>query len=318
MDTIIIPFIKFNFKLPVNAELHCHNQFSNFHLGSEDTPYDSNVTIREQLERAYELGLDALFVTNHNTLDGYSQILEYKKDHYKFKNIQIFPAEEITTDTDAHVLAYGIHDEISAGQSLEEVLDQVRKQNGISSAPHPFSLLDALREKAIKCDMIEVFNSNNIDLISNVKANQFALETNMTKVAGSDSHVISTLGKCVNVIDSENHLDDILSAMKHAKIKILHSDYAQSTETLDHLKYKINNSREYIFDYVKDHYPDSMWAFSLLYKMYKLNPNSYLWTLFYKIALFFMKRISNKINFQNLNSDFMKDRNLITYFKMAI
>ncbi len=95
--------------MEVKAELHSHNQFSNFHLGNDETPYDCNVTIREQLERANDLGLQALFVTNHNTLDGYSNLLQYKNDHYKFKNIQIYPAEEISIDSGAHVLAYGIH-----------------------------------------------------------------------------------------------------------------------------------------------------------------------------------------------------------------
>ena len=63
--------------MPLNAELHCHNSFSNFHVGKEEPPYDCNVSIRDQLDRSYNLGLDAIFVTNHNTLDGYRQLLEY-------------------------------------------------------------------------------------------------------------------------------------------------------------------------------------------------------------------------------------------------
>ena len=176
--------------MPINTELHCHNSFSNFHVGEEEPPYDCNVSIRDQLERSYNLVLDAIFVTNHNTLDGYHQLLEYKNDHTKFQNIDVFPAEEITTDTGAHVLAYGLHDEIPPGISLEEVIDEVRKQGGVSSAPHPFSLLDALRDSAKKCDLVEVFNSNNVDILSNARAAQFALDNNMIQVAGSDSHVI--------------------------------------------------------------------------------------------------------------------------------
>ena len=94
--------------MTINTELHCHNSFSNFHVGDEEPPYDCNISIRDQLERSHNLGLDAIFVTNHNTLDGYHQLLEYKNDHEKFQNIDVFPAEEITTDTGAHVLAYGI------------------------------------------------------------------------------------------------------------------------------------------------------------------------------------------------------------------
>jgi len=304
--------------LTVKAELHCHNVFSNFHLGDDEPPYDCNITIREQLERAHELGLDSMFVTNHNTLKGYSQILQYKKDHAKFSDIQIYPAEEISINTGAHVLAYGIHKEIPAGLTFEEVVDQIKDQGAISSAPHPFSLLDALRDKAKGCDMIEVFNSNNVDILSNAKATQFALENNMTQVAGSDSHVLSTLGRCVNVIDSENSLDDILSAMKHNKIKIQQTGYVHQNETLEHLKYKINNSKEYIAEYISEHYPNSKWLFSVLLKMYDLNQNSFMWSLSYEIVLYFLKRISRKINFQNIDPSFMKDRNMATMFKMAL
>lgn len=304
--------------MEIKAELHSHNQFSNFHLGNDETPYDCNVTIREQLERANDLGLQALFVTNHNTLDGYSNLLQYKNDHYKFKNIQIYPAEEISIDSSAHVLAYGIHNEINSGLPIEEVIDEIKTQNGISSAPHPFSLIDALREKAEQCDMIEVFNSNNIDVISNVKATQFAMDNNKLKVAGSDSHVLSTIGRCVNVIESENNLDDVLHAMRHNKIKIHQTGYALPNETMEHMKYKVNNSKNYIFEYVQEHFPNFVWAFKLLYKMYNLDQNSYLWSLFYKIAVYYMKRISNKINFQNIDGEFMTNRNLFTMFKMGL
>jgi len=287
-------------------------------VGDDEPPYDCNISIRDQLERSYNLGLDAIFVTNHNTLDGYHQLLEYKNDHAKFKNIDVFPAEEITIDTGAHVLAYGIHDEIPAGISLEEVLDIIKDQGGVSSAPHPFSLLDALRNSAKKCDMVEVFNSNNVDVLSNARATQFALDNNMIQVAGSDSHVLSTLGRCVNVIDSENNLDDILFAMKKGKIEISQTGYALELETLDHLRYKINNSKEYLSDYISEHYPNAKWLLTLLLRIYDSNQNSQIWSLFYKIAIYLMKRISQKINFQNQDPSFMKDRNLTTMFKMAL
>ncbi|MCA9827442.1 MAG: PHP domain-containing protein [Nitrosopumilus sp.] len=304
--------------MPINAELHCHNSFSNFHVGDEEPPYDCNVSIRDQLERSYALGLDAIFVTNHNTLDGYRQLLEYKNDHPKFKNIDVFPAEEITTDTGAHVLAYGIHSEIPAGISLEEVIDKVKDQDGVSSAPHPFSLLDALRDGAKKCDMVEVFNSNNVDILSNARATQFALDNRMIQVAGSDSHVLSTLGRCVNVIDSDNNLDNILHAMKKGKIEIMQTGYALEIETLDHLRYKINNSKEYLLDYISEHYPNTKWLLTLLLRIYDSNQNSQMWSLFYKIAIYLMKRISEKINFKNQDPSFMKERNLTTMFKMAL
>ena len=139
--------------------------------------------------------------------------------------------------------------------------------------------------------MIEVFNSNNVDVISNAKANEFAIEHNMTKVSGSDSHVNSTLGRCLNVIESENILDDILFAMKHNKIQILNTGYTLPKETLDHIKYKINNSKEYIFEYIRRTSSKLCVAvFSLLLKLYNLDQDSYLWTYVLQILFIFFEK----------------------------
>lgn len=302
----------------INTELHCHNSFSNFHVGEKEPQYDCDISIRDQLEYSYRHGLDAIFVTNHNTLDGYHQLLEYKNTHEKFKNIGVFAAEEITTDLGEHVLAYGIHDAIPPGLSFQEILDAVRDQDAVSSAPHPFSLINALRDNAKQCDMIEVFNSNNVDVFSNIRALQFADDNAMTQVAGSDSHVLSTLGRCVNVIESENNIDDILHNMKRGKIKIKQTGYTSQTETLDHLKYKINNSREYIMEYISEKYPNQKWLFTLLLRIYNSNQNSYLWSLLYNISVYAVSRISKKINLQNQDPGFMAERNLATIFKMAL
>ena len=70
--------------MALRTEFHCHNIYSNNHLGDLEPPFDCSVTISEQLEQAYKAGIDCLFVTNHNTLDGYQQLLEYKNDHKKF------------------------------------------------------------------------------------------------------------------------------------------------------------------------------------------------------------------------------------------
>ena len=302
----------------LKTELHCHNNFSNFHVGEDEAPYDCDITISEQLERSYALGLEALFVTNHNTLNGYRQILEYKNDHTKYKKIQILPAEEITTDTGAHVIAYGISKEIKAGLTLEEIIDEIRKQDAVSCAPHPFSLLDALREKAKMCDLVEIFNSNNVDVISNARATKFSLDNNKIGIAGSDSHVLSTLGRCVNLVESENTLDDVLYAMKHNRITIQNTGYAYEKETLEHIKYKINNSKDYLAEYIREHYPNSQWMFSLLLKMYSLNQNSYLWSLIYKLSVYLMKRISKKINLLDYDVSPLKNRNIADMLRMAI
>ena len=302
--------------LPIRAELHCHNTFSNFNVGDLDAPYDCGVTIAEQAEQARLRGIGALFVTNHNTMDGYDQLRRHVADHERFE-MQILPAEEITTSDGSHIIAYGIHDPIRPGMSLEETIDEIRLQDAVSSAPHPFGLLDAVREDAAHCDMIEVFNSNNVDMLANVKASIFARENDLIGVSGSDSHVSSTLGRCTNLIESEESLDDMLYAMRRGRISIENVGYATAQETIEHLRYKIGNSPEYVQQYMERFYPRSRRLFSVLLRLFERNPESHLWVLMYKFATFAMRRISDKINFQGTDPAPMRGRDVGTMLRMA-
>jgi predicted metal-dependent phosphoesterase TrpH len=299
-------------------ELHCHNEFSNFQLGPKETPYDCGVTIKQQMEKAWEMNLDAFFITNHNTLNGYNSILEYKENHEKFKKIKVYPGEEITTDQGIHVLGFGLNETIKSGGSIEETLDAIKSQGAISCAPHPFGLSNGLREKAILCDLIEVFNSNNVDRYSNLRACHFAKTNNMVEVAGSDSHVVSTLGRCINLIDSENKLDDILHAMRTGKTVIESSGYITSREMIEHALYKIENSKEDIIVYFKEHHPHLTGLCCFLIDAFESNPNSVVWTTAYKVAVHIITKLSNKINFKDQDHTVLYERNLRAILPMII
>ncbi len=302
----------------LRIELHCHNEFSNFQLGVKETPFDCGVTIQEQLEQAYKTGLDAFFITNHNTLDGYNLLVQYKENHEKFKKIRVYPGEEITTDTGIHVLAYGLTDTIRAGKSLEEILDIIKAQGAVSCAPHPFGLNNGLREKAILCDLIEVFNSNNVDRYSNLRASHFAKSNKMIEVAGSDSHVVSTLGRCVNVIESENTLDDILYSMRKGRIRITNTGYITSKEMIEHAKYKIENSRDDIIRYFQENHPHLTGLCCFLIRAFESHPNSMIWTAVYKVAVHLTTKLSNKINFKNQDYNILYERNLKAILPMIL
>jgi len=302
----------------LRAELHCHNVFSNGHVGSLEPIHDCNVTIPQQLEQAYLAGLNVLFVTNHNTVDGYKQMLEYKKNHQKFDELKVYPAEEVTTNNEAHVLVYGIDHVIKSGLSLHEILDEAKKQNAVTVAPHPFSLLDALRDDSIYCDLFEVFNSSNVDVYSNLRAKNFASERDLHVVAGSDSHIRSTIGRSTNLIHSENKLDSVIDAMKHHNVSIENTEYVQPKEALEHIRYKIQNSAFFIDKYTSQFYPRALWPIKLLYKLYMIDPEGIFWNIFYRISIVALRRISRKINFEGYDHHLFRERNLVNILKMII
>ena len=303
--------------VPLKTELHCHNIFSNGHVGVLEPIPDSNVTIIKQLEQAHLVGLDTLFVTNHNTIDGYKQILEYKKNHKKFDSLKVYPGEEVTTNNESHVLVYGIDHSIKPGLSLHEILDEAKKQDAITIAPHPFSLLVALREDSTYCDLFEVFNSSNVDVYSNLKATKFAKEKSLHVVAGSDSHVQSTIGRSTNLIYSENNLDSVIAAMKHHKITIENTGYVQPKEALEHIRYKIQNSAFFIDKYTSQFYPRALLPIKLLYKLYMINPEGIFWNMFYRMSIIALRRISKKINFEGYDHRLFRERNLANILKMV-
>jgi len=302
----------------LRAELHCHNVFSNGHVGSLEPIHDCNVTIPQQLEQAYLAGLNVLFVTNHNTIDGYKRMLEYKKNHQKFDELKVYPAEEVTTNNEAHILVYGVDHAIKSGLSLHEVLDEAKKQNAVTIAPHPFSLVDALREDSTYCDLFEVFNSSNVDMYSNLRAKKFASERDLYVVAGSDSHVRSTIGRSTNLIHSENKLDSVIDAMKHHRVSIENTGYVQPKEALEHIRYKIQNSAFFIDKYTSQFYPRALWPIKLLYKLYMIDPEGIFWNMFYRMSIIALRRISRRINFEGYDHRLFRERNLVNILKMII
>ncbi len=245
-------------------------------------------------------------------------MLEYKKNHEKFANLQIYPAEEVTTDTNGHVIAYGIHSEIRPYMSLEEIIDETRRQDGVSSAPHPFAVTNGIREKASFCDMIEVFNSNNIDRFSNFASKIFAVKNNMIQVAGSDAHLTSTIGRCLNLIESENTLDDILSAMRGNKLRIKETQLVSRKEVLSHVRYILLNSTPYLLDYARQYHPNLEGIAEIALRSFDKNPNSVVWGAISWLALFLTKRVSEKVNAKGYSPDIFVNRRIGKIIQLAL
>jgi predicted metal-dependent phosphoesterase TrpH len=302
----------------LRAELHCHNNFSNYRSLSSRIPFDCGVSIGEQLEKAWINGIDVLFVTNHNTLDGYRQIVEYQQNHHKFENIKVYPAEEITIYNQGHVIAYGITKEIRSGMTLEETLDEIKRQGAISCAAHPFAVSNGIREKALMCDMTESFNSNNLDHFSNVVAERFARENRLATIAGSDSHIESTIGRCINTIETENNLDSIMHGMNHSKIKIDKTEYVTKGEVFEHAHYILSCSKSLLLDYFLEHHPRFFRAAKWGLDSYISNPDSKLWSVLGGLGLYLTKRASKKVNIKGYDPHVFENRSWKTLISMSL
>jgi predicted metal-dependent phosphoesterase TrpH len=281
-------------------------------------PFDCGVSIEDQLYLAHEKKIDALFITNHNTLNGYKQMIAYRDNHEKLKNIKIYPAEEITINTKGHILAYGIYETIKPGMDIDETLDAIKKQNAVSCAAHPFAVSNGIREKAIKCDMIETFNSNNIDHYSNLVAEKFSSDNHMISIAGSDSHVLTTFARCINSLESENKLDYILQEMLKRKSKILKAELALKEELFEHAYYMLSASKDHLLNYVLVHHPSKFSLVKWTLDSFLSKPNSKLWKILGSLGLYLSKRVSKKVNMKGHNPYVFEDRSWKTLISLSL
>jgi DNA polymerase-3 subunit alpha len=71
------------------AGLHNHSDYSNIKL------LDSTISIPTLFDNAYEKGLSAIALTDHDVLSGHVKAVQYYKDNYKDKDFKLILGNEI-------------------------------------------------------------------------------------------------------------------------------------------------------------------------------------------------------------------------------
>jgi predicted metal-dependent phosphoesterase TrpH len=199
------------------ADLHLHTIYS----------YDGTASLAAVLNRAKQIGLDVIAITDHDEIRGALKALDLAPNY----GVEVIPGIEITT-ADGDLLALFITEKVDAGLSLVETVLRVRELGGICIAPHPMAggmgmkslkartILKALRNPRVADTLIgiETYNGTAIDRISNHYANILASRLHIAKTGSSDAHTIDTLG--FGVTEFEGHTAaDLLSALKNKATK---------------------------------------------------------------------------------------------------
>ncbi len=227
------------------AELHCHTHYSR----GTKIHYDGVNSPEEVVKQAKVLGLGAIALTDHNTIDGWQKARNLGRKY----GVVIIPGEEISS-SDGHILALGISELVKKGMSVEETLDDIRSQGGFSISAHPFDIKnEGLREKCIKCNAVEVFNALNLERISNNIALDFARKHGLICVAGSDAHSVECIGNSKLEIDDGN-ADDLISALKKRRFSIASHQYTTVNDIVALSMKRLQISYKYVTDYINMHY----------------------------------------------------------------
>jgi len=194
----------------MEIELHAHTR----HSRGKKIPVEAFMSPTELVREAKRLRLDAVAITDHSTSEGWREALEAGKRN----NLLVIPGIEIET-SEGHLIGLNLNEQIPDNLSVEETADRIREQGGFSVAPHPYDLRgEGIRDSFVKADAVEVFNSLNIDRISNGIADKKARNSGKPMVVGSDAHSREMLGRSINRVKADD-LDSALMEIRAGRVR---------------------------------------------------------------------------------------------------
>ena len=174
----------------IDVDLHMHTD----HSGDCATP------VEVLLARAREQGLGAIAVTDHNEISGALEARSQAAELDPAHPVKVIVAEEVKTAGQGEVIGLFIEEKIPRGLSLEETVDEIKRQGGLVYVPHPFDRMHSVPDYEHlltildDVDAIEVFNPRVAIGAFNEEAARFAAKYQIPAGAGSDSHVAQGLG----------------------------------------------------------------------------------------------------------------------------
>lgn len=193
------------------------------HVHSEGS-YDADDPVELILEQANDIGLDAVVITDHDTIEESLRAAELASE---FDLVGI-PGVELST-ADGHLLALGVDEMPEPRRPLMESIAEVRELGGAAVIPHPFQRSrHGVRKRHITdCDALEVYNSWLFTGYRNRRARRFADARGFPGVAASDAHSVHWVGRAyteiaLDGISSRDELtaDHIIDAIKNGSTAI--------------------------------------------------------------------------------------------------
>ena len=182
------------------------------HIHSEYSP-DSLAKIDDILKTAQSRNIDIIAISDHNTVDGTSEVLRKTKN----TDILAIPSIEISSSL-GHILGFGCEENIPRDLSPEDTIDRIHDLGGLAIVPHPYcfyrhGLLHKTDYKNLKIDAIEVKNARFIAGYCNNKAKNLSKKENIPGLGASDAHYYKFVGDCFSLIDCEKDIDSVMKAI---------------------------------------------------------------------------------------------------------
>jgi len=186
--------------MPYNIDLHTHSFFSGDGVSSPE----------KLIESARKKGLHGFAITDHNTCDAVSYMLDkglMREDGLPVDGFIVLPGVEVTTD-EGHLLCIGATLPNLKGTPAAEVCKLIHEHGGLAIPPHPYDLFRAgIRQgvlETLEIDGLEVFNAATTLKRYNRQAFEYAKMRGLPMTAGSDAHHEAAIGTAFTILQTED------------------------------------------------------------------------------------------------------------------
>lgn len=191
----------------LKMDSHIHSEYSS----------DSHAKIDDILNIARKENIDIIAISDHNTVDGTSEVVKKTKN----TDILAIPSIEISS-TQGHIIGFGCEEMIPRDLTPQDTIDRIHDLGGLAIIPHPYcfyrhGLLCKSDYKDLKIDAIEIKNARFIVGYCNNKAKKLSKKENIPALGASDAHYYKFVGDCYSLIDCEKDIDSVLKAIRKNK-----------------------------------------------------------------------------------------------------
>jgi predicted metal-dependent phosphoesterase TrpH len=186
--------------MPINIDLHTHTFFSGDGVSSPE----------ELIAAAKAKGLQGIAITDHNTCDAISYLLDkglMRMDGAAVDGFLIVPAVEVTT-AEGHLLCIGATLPFLKGKPALDVCHMIHERGGVAIPPHPYDLFRAgirfATLETLPVDALEVFNAATTLRRYNRYAFKYAQARGLPMTAASDAHHAAAVGTAYTILNTED------------------------------------------------------------------------------------------------------------------
>lgn len=198
---------------------------ANFHTHT-NASFDGYNSYKAIYSRAKEVGLNAIAITDHDTIEGALGLKKWLSKNNK-KDLEVIIGEEVTCLDGTHIIGLYLKKHINSESPLN-VVREIKSQNGLVYFPHParkdgIMESDEFPEIIGYGDYFEVYNGK-VNKSYNEKAIvEYQKHKHMLPLGGSDAHYNADLTKCICYIDltDEQSLEEALRKKSLGNVQIM-------------------------------------------------------------------------------------------------